>query len=88
MCKAYAADVKKALRPRGIVPTAAFPACQYVRKFPAYAALPCPARQLRSIAPHAGVTEYRAAQEGKILLIKFCLHFRLPCVTIQELESL
>ena len=80
MCKAYAAYVKKTLRPRGIVPTAAFPACQYVRKFPAYAAPPCPARQLRSIAPHTGVTEYRAAPEGKILLafsFAVCYHTRV-----------
>ena len=66
---------EKGFAAAGTIPAAALSACQYVRKFPAYAAPPCPARQLRSIAPHAGVTEYRAAQEGKILLNKILLAF-------------
>ena len=71
---------EKGFAAAGTIPAAAFPACQYVRKFPSYAAPPCPARQLRSIAPHAGVTEYRAAQEGKILLafsFAVCYHTRV-----------
>ena len=71
---------EKGFAAAGTIPAAAFPACQYVRKFPAYAAPPCPARQLRSIAQHAGVTEYRAAQEGKILLafsFAVCYHTRV-----------
>ena len=71
---------EKGFAAAGTIPAAALSACQYVRKFPAYAAPPCPARQPRSIAPHTGVTEYRAAPEGKILLafsFAVCYHTRV-----------